>query len=429
MSRHLNFLFFLSIFTTLVGAATGAKIVVRDQIDVVYDHGTRLGTEVDHWFFRQNSAGPVRIDIMAYEAQEGPFERPIRTQDLNKDGEITLIDTYIYLFRDDGDLDESDEIAHNDGGTGTYLDGSIYVSDSFLSLNLDPGEYILAIGSYVLTVENAVEGLNTDPYRGGFFYPLTVTNPLEGTHYGDTEEYDHADYTITFSGDLEMIWPGDGRTIFPQAVFGGDWRTILSVTNPDSMHSADIEMRVYDQIGSQLRAEDISLSPLETRRFTFTESTEQPISGYLVLEHNRGIASSARYEGRNAADEIEESVGVIPNADVIDREEFIVDVVYDDKINTGIALVPDDVEEIESGQVLATLYDDSGTKVGETTLSVPKHFSKFVPDFFPTIEKPFQGYLTIRHGGSYDRVHAIALLIEYRADGWELTSLPVHPGE
>ena len=39
--------------------------------------------------------------------------------DLNGDGEITFLDTYIYLFRDDGSLDSSDYIAHNDDSATT----------------------------------------------------------------------------------------------------------------------------------------------------------------------------------------------------------------------------------------------------------------------------------------------------------------------
>ena len=147
------------------------------------------------------------------------------------------------------------------------------------------------------------------------------------------------------------------------------------------------------------------------------------------MEFERQIASSVRYEGRNAATEIVESVGVIPNKNLIDYAEFTVDVVYDDKINTGIALVLDMVEELESGEVIAILYDDSGNKIGETPVTIGKHYSKFVSEIFPDIPKPFRGYLLIQHGGSSDKVHAIALMIEYRSDGWELTSLPVNPHE
>lgn len=187
-----------------------------------------------------------------------------------------------------------------------------------------------------------------------------------------------------------------------------------------------MSVRVYDSLGTQLRREEMTLSPLETKRFTFSGSSEQPVTGYLVLEYSRQIASSARYEGRNAAAEIDESVGVIPNKDLISHSEFIVDVAFDDKLNTGIALVPDMVEELEAAEVGAVLFNDLGVRIGETTVSLGKHYSKFVSDIFPDLEKPFRGYMLIQHGGSYNRVHALALLIEYRSGGWELTALPIH---
>jgi len=176
-----------------------------------------------------------------------------------------------------------------------------------------------------------------------------------------------------------------------------------------------------------LKIENMSLSPLETRRFTFTESSSQPISGYLVLEHSRQIAPSVRYEGRDVAAEVVESVGVIPHEHLTSHAEFLIDVIYEDMTDTGIALVPDMVEQIESGEVLAVLYDDSGNRIEETLISTGKHYSKFISEIFPGIEKPFSGYLLIHHGGTYDKVHALALLIEYRSGGWELTSLPLHP--
>jgi hypothetical protein len=120
---------------------------------------------------------------------------------------------------------------------------------------------------------------------------------------------------------------------------------------------------------------------------------------------------------------------VIPPRDLTNHSGLIVDVVYENQLNTGIALVRDLVEKVDSGEVLATLYDDSGANVAETLVTIGHHSSVFVSDLFPDLEKPFRGYLLIRHGEDYSKVHAIALLIEYRSNGFELTSLPVHPVE
>ena len=101
-------------------SATAAS--VDGQIHAVYDNtGSQIGSTVDHIRFTVDTAGTVKIDILSWESD--PLSgAPI---DLNGDGEITFLDTYIYLFRDDGSLDSSDYIAHNDDSDHTYGDGSI----------------------------------------------------------------------------------------------------------------------------------------------------------------------------------------------------------------------------------------------------------------------------------------------------------------
>ena len=427
MSNLAAFCLLCCFVNLLAPAVLGADVVIRDQIDVAYDQGTRVGTEVDHWYFRNNSEGRVKIDTLAYEAYSGFNERPVITQDLNEDGELTVVDTYIYLFHNDGFLDPTDEIARNDNGSGTFGDGSVRVEDAVLSLTLPPGDYILAIGAYVLTVEDAIAGVNDDPFRGGFIYPLTVTDSLGGNAYGDFIPSEHADYQITFSGDVELQWVGAGKTIFPQAVFGGGWETALSVANPDPFHSTEILVRAYDKDGMELKREEAVLGPKTTRRFSFTGSSSQPVSGFVVVEHNREVAASMRYEGRDGDGDILESVGVIPNRDLIAHNGFTLDVVYDTRVDTGIALVPDAFAGTDTSEVGVSIYDDSGTRIGETTITIENHYSKFVSEIFPDLPKPFHGYLQVQHGGSFDTVHAIALMIEYRSNGWELTSLPLHP--
>jgi hypothetical protein len=44
-----------------------------------------------------------------------------------------------------------------DDSGSTFGDGSIYFYDSFLSTNLGAGDYILAIGAYILGVRDAID--------------------------------------------------------------------------------------------------------------------------------------------------------------------------------------------------------------------------------------------------------------------------------
>ena len=169
-------------------SATAAS--VDGQIHAVYDNtGSQIGSTVDHIRFTVDTAGTVKIDILSWESD--PLSgAPI---DLNGDGEITFLDTYIYLFRDDGSLDSSDYIAHNDDSDHTYGDGSIWSTDSYLEQNLAAGNYLLAIGAYALGLNEAMQRENQDT-----FYPLrcdiTSTDCLQSATASE-----HGAYRVNFS--------------------------------------------------------------------------------------------------------------------------------------------------------------------------------------------------------------------------------------
>lgn len=149
---------------------------------------------VDYIYFTVNSAGPVTIDMLSVES-DGDVDI-----DHNNDGEIAYIDPYIYLFRDDGSLDADDYIDENDDGP-TGDDGSTYSYDSYLSLPLEPGDYILAVGCYDLSLADAIGGTN---YSTDYIY---------GPDWGSGSEFDHGDYQVTFTGDVSVEIPdadGDG---------------------------------------------------------------------------------------------------------------------------------------------------------------------------------------------------------------------------
>jgi len=181
-----------------------AAVIVDHAIRVVTDSGgQRIGTSVDQWGFSVGALGTVSIDILSWEATGGLFERPIDSTDLNGDGGFFAFDSMIHVFSDDGLLSPDDLLASNDDSNQTFSDGSIRTSDAFVSKIVQPGDYIVAVGAFVLSVEDAISGLNTDPFRGGFFYPLTVRN-------GDFVSADHGAYRITVDGnvsDLTLLNP------------------------------------------------------------------------------------------------------------------------------------------------------------------------------------------------------------------------------
>jgi T1SS-143 domain-containing protein len=143
---------------------------------------------VDSWFFTVNSAGNIIIDTRSMEPNG---------IDVNGDGEIAYFDPYIYVFTNDNGQPGT-LIASNDDSSSTYGDGSIHAYDSYLSLNLPAGSYILKIGAYYLSEEEARSGVNQDSY-----YPIGQYGPI-----------DHGDYQITFHGDVTVTagpggQPGD----------------------------------------------------------------------------------------------------------------------------------------------------------------------------------------------------------------------------
>lgn len=165
---------------------------------------------VDTIRFTVTSAGLHTIDILCWEVVfdgMGVGE----AHDLNGDGLHRFFDSEIALFRDDGGLSADDVIAtngdsefpHHDEGhdeaggsarhnPGGHRDGSIFEFDSFLRIRLDPGDYVLAVGAFSLSVEDAIDGLNdTSPFNVGD-YPLAWDELL-----GSLVASDEGDYRAT----------------------------------------------------------------------------------------------------------------------------------------------------------------------------------------------------------------------------------------
>ena len=180
---------------------------VDGQIYARYDAaGNQIGSTVDHLRFTVGSDGIVKIDILSWESD------PISDAptDVNSDGEIAFLDTYLYLFRDDGKLDSSDYIAHNDDSDGTYADNSIWRTDSYLELNLAAGNYLLAVGAYDLSMDEAIQGENRD-----LFYPIRCD--IAGPDCTSTAtSSDHGDYRVSFSSNVRLA--GDGKLPEPASL-------------------------------------------------------------------------------------------------------------------------------------------------------------------------------------------------------------------
>jgi len=153
------------------------------------DGGGSIST-VDHIFFQVDTAGPIEIDLLSVEAA-GSYTGPYELIDLNGDGEIAFIDTNIWLFQWDQLSGPGEYVADNDDD-GT-LDGSIDEYDSFMSLPLEAGGYMLCVGTYDLELDDALAGINYNSDG-------PITSDLD-----DWYVHDHGDYRVTIRGDVALI--------------------------------------------------------------------------------------------------------------------------------------------------------------------------------------------------------------------------------
>lgn len=148
---------------------------------------------VDTIRFTTTTSGLHIIDLLSWEVVFDHHARHTTIYDLNGDGLHQFFDTEIHLFRDDGDLTADDLIDsngdsefphHDDDGHprhvhGGQQDGSVFEFDSFMRLQLDPGDYVLRVGAFLLSVDDAIDGLNdTSPFNVGH-YPLRWDPMLE----------------------------------------------------------------------------------------------------------------------------------------------------------------------------------------------------------------------------------------------------------
>lgn len=149
-----------------------STFVANGQIEMVGGGSV----SVDYWAFDVATPGAVTIDTLSMYSYD------------------YYMDPHIRLFANDGVLDAEDEIAANDDSDFTYDDGSVHSYDSYLSVNLNAGSYLLAISMFQLDTTEAVAGVN-DLIQ--FRCDSAVTGPC-----------DHADYQITFTGVASV----DGAT-------------------------------------------------------------------------------------------------------------------------------------------------------------------------------------------------------------------------
>lgn len=196
---------------------------------IVIENGTILqtnsnGSTIDYWFFSVGTSGLVTIDTLSWETSwdTGPWDPAgVETAtDVNGDGEIAFVDTSMILFSDDGTLDAADYIAESHDSGDWYYDpisDSWWITDfdAIIEASLSVGDYILAISSYYLDLDEAVEGIVNNDFDFGVTGPYTCEGD-DGELCGNVLEIGAGDYQISWDGDVKVAYVESTSTKVPE---------------------------------------------------------------------------------------------------------------------------------------------------------------------------------------------------------------------
>nr|WP_237476325.1 DVUA0089 family protein [Vibrio eleionomae] len=158
---------------------------------------TAAGTTIDYWYFYLDSDETITINLLTYSNTP--------TGDHNNYSSSTGLDTVISLYSNDGSLDLSDYIAYNDdsGSDAASSDGSTTDLDSYLTITLSAGEYVLLVSDY--------------DYNGDG-YSLDAYDIASSINFGDQLETNegYASYQITWSDNVYLETQSDDDTDVPE---------------------------------------------------------------------------------------------------------------------------------------------------------------------------------------------------------------------
>ncbi|MDD3325116.1 MAG: retention module-containing protein, partial [Sulfurospirillaceae bacterium] len=156
----------------------------------------------------------------------------------------SLGDAYLRVFRNDGNLSTDDQIASNDD-SGGWL-------NSYLSLTLEPGEYIAAVGNYYMSVEEAVSGINPS-YNNTITLTFNANHPIAIHDSNVTVIYETHD-----SGESSPL-DNDGHNIFTGALLVTD----LDESDTHTFSVVEDTLQITDDSGAGIDTDDIQVSVYE----------------------------------------------------------------------------------------------------------------------------------------------------------------------
>ena len=152
---------------------TGSATVVQSEIVSLGGDFESSAVSIETWDIT-HQGGELIIDLLSELSDSHEYI------DLNGNEEQEGLDTYLYIFRDTGTLDEESFVASNDDSYPFISnDGSTHSFDSYLNLDLEAGNYKVVVSAFHLELSEIQDGVNAGNSTG--LYQITFSDGVEVT--------------------------------------------------------------------------------------------------------------------------------------------------------------------------------------------------------------------------------------------------------
>jgi len=215
----------LLVLTVLSLSLISLSPAIASQIitGTLYETQLNYGNTVDFWKITVNTSGTIVFDVLSWEnttvSLDGSPSFGGTNIDMNSDGEFAYFDTEIFLAQYNVNewvligSNDDDEPPHSSDGSIvlTETDGSVATLDSYLSIVLSAGDYLLLVGSW-----NSDYMMDHNlPYRFEKFLTGSVEEGDFATLFGENGSVnDHGDYQVIITGDVSV--PEQTTTAVPE---------------------------------------------------------------------------------------------------------------------------------------------------------------------------------------------------------------------
>ncbi len=155
----------------LLASASAAQAAVVDG--TIYEQiggPTHVkGTTIDFYTINLSADAILEVDMVASESLTGSLAaHPLALYDLNGDGEYTVMDGHMRLFKNGVEVGVADDTSaySNPGNINGWQDGTLSSRDSYMLLSLSAGDYTLAVADFNLQAADILTKFNTGDTLG-----------------------------------------------------------------------------------------------------------------------------------------------------------------------------------------------------------------------------------------------------------------------